>query len=186
MKPSFYFDLDETLISSRSINKNIVAKSYTKEGKGLRKNGKILNFNNKDFYETVLLPSAKLILYEARKIANRVCILTSANQEYAEEINKTFELGFNNNDIYGNEKYIVYEDIPNSFSLMPRLKAVISKPENNAILIDNAPKDFTYTKIKMSFLGEKTKYFLWPNFNGQRNEGKKQFEKWCEILAYFK
>jgi hypothetical protein len=87
MKYSFV-DLDETLIHTDNF--------YMREHPDAVK----VVIGGNDRYYSVPRPGAKEFLAKLRLLSDRVFMLTVATQDYAEEMNKVFDFGFKNEDIY--------------------------------------------------------------------------------------
>src|SRR5262252_2219137 len=123
-----YIDLDETLIHAR------VA--------GPRPPGKRRRLAfGLEVYDVALRPCAHYLLGRLREIGG-VSLLTTSQRDYAEKINETFGLGFE--QLYCREDIFVFRPFVD-------LKAEAVAPKS--VLIDDLSPTETLARLKMKFLG---------------------------------
>ena len=95
-------------------------------------------------------------------------MLTTATRDYAEQHNKTFDLGFSPAEIISMRDYIIRVPLAYGGSVWD----VIEKGRNPAaVLIDNLPPDDEYPRIKMAYLGiNSSRYIQIEDFYGEEAE----------------
>jgi len=141
----FFIDLDECLVStvfSHNPKKNRI--KITLMNDWLKK---------PEHYYSVLRPGALEFLTYCRSIAPTY-LLTAAADDYAQEHNKVFNLGFSDDQIIGRGQYMHYS----SGMFYDRVSATKIDQYPNSILVDNQNiRDYgsDNLKVKMSFLGIK-------------------------------
>jgi hypothetical protein len=134
MKKYLFVDLDEVLIHTRVLYTGVPSATPYPEGWGEYLDERIK-------YVAQFRPGARDLLKQLREIVptERVFMLTSSVDDYANNWNNTFDLGFKKHQIYHRS------DIERS-SLEPL--DVKSFPEAQAYLIDNLPKGMNRGKIQ--------------------------------------
>jgi len=142
-----FVDLDECLVST----------IYKRSGGAAKNRIKIILENGwlgkDETYWSVLRPNALQFLQHCRNIAPTY-ILTAAATDYAQEHNKVFLFGFNDDQIIGRGQYM--ECSSGMFHDRMYAKKVNQYP--NSILVDNQDirkYGSDNLKVKMSFLGIK-------------------------------
>jgi hypothetical protein len=176
-----FVDLDECLVST----------VWKHNGSGAKNRTKIIlrnNWLNKDeIYWSCLRPCALEFLDYCRSIAPTK-ILTAAATDYAQEHNKTFSLGFSNDDIIGRNDYVRWT----SGMFHSRAEATKIDQYPKSILVDNQSlKDFGCENlvVKMAFLGIKeTRLVKSREYTGgkQPPSFNKEIDQINKILETFK
>ena len=131
MKKYVYVDLDETLIHSTPLHGSIPPDFVARPGEIMFDTG---TPQYPDVYHSIQRPGSAELLYCLRQLvgAENVFMLTVATIDYALPINRGFQLGFPDDQIYarehlhGNSKY--------------RQVKRKSDPEAKAYLLDNLPR----------------------------------------------
>lgn len=142
---NIFFDLDETLVST----------VYNKPSKKRIKMPLYNNWSGKyDNYYSQLRPGALDFIEYCRRIGS-IFILTAATKDYAQEHNKVFSLGFQDDNIFGRDYYSYYK----SGMFCDRVIATKVDQYPDSILIDNQDINKSFgtntLRVKMTFLGIK-------------------------------
>ena len=145
-----YLDLDETLIHAIPTGRGGIGKRTLINAGG-------------DKYGVLLRPLAKTMLADCRALAH-TALITTATRDYALEMNKVFQLGFTEDEIFAREDFIKFE----FKNVMITSDAVRENVSPGAVLIDNAEPDYLYARIKRKFLGiPEDNYYQVRTFNGK-------------------
>ena len=133
-----FWDIDETLIFTSINNKQ---------------EQEFLNFimdADLNHYYTIVRPCAKRLIDFSRTLVgqDKVHILTSSSREYAQEINRLADFGFNKEDIFSREDLEDHTMIAlyGALSYNPHIYA-----NKNNVLIDNLP--IRANQSKVDFIG---------------------------------
>jgi len=133
-----FWDIDETLIFT-SVN-----------NKPAQECSSFMMDADLNHYYTIIRPCAKSLIDFSRSLVgqDKVHILTSSSKEYAQEINRIGDFGFDKEDIFSRE------DV-DSHTMFTAYGGVAYNPHiyasKNNVLIDNLPIDYNQSKI--DFIG---------------------------------
>jgi len=154
-----FIDLDETLVHTLGF-KTIAGDMEEQGDLEFCDKPVTVSLSKKEHYVTVLRPGANFLLFRLREIGH-VYMLTRAHKEYAQAMNKAFNLGFDEDKIFDKEyvKDWKYKT--------PKIKIATGKN----VLIDDLRISDNFEKIAFIKKFGTVKYIEVPSFWGYKDEG---------------